>query len=156
MNKFSILGFVALIVAVMLIVQLSRSRPALVSEIAIKDVPTLATLVERASSEQKVIYLLFGAVWCQPCTVFKSRVLDTPQAKAALKSVVYREIDTDEDKQLALRFGISPIPVGMLLVVRDDKLVVLDSHVGGLGLKRFLKFINRHVNAGKRIEKQRS
>ena len=63
--------------------------------------------------------LKFSRVGCTPCKIMSNFLQD--------KGVQYKELDVEEDAQLAAKFGIASVPT-LLLVNGDDE--VLDRVVG--------------------------
>ena len=66
----------------------------------------------------KPVLLDFGAVWCGPCRMV-APLLD--QIEAERPDIKVGKIDVDEEPELAARFGVSSIP--MLVVMKDGQVV---------------------------------
>lgn len=63
-----------------------------------------------AKKSGKLLMVDFNATWCGPCQLYKSEVFPTDDFNRAAKDFVLVEIDTDEQPDLAKRYGVGPIP----------------------------------------------
>jgi thiol:disulfide interchange protein len=63
----------------------------------------------RAKKEHKLVMVDFNAT-CGPCQMYKQQVFPGAKFKQATKNVILVTIDTDEQPQLARKFGIQGIP----------------------------------------------
>ncbi|MFN8138733.1 MAG: thioredoxin family protein [Fimbriimonadales bacterium] len=63
-----------------------------------------------AKSTNRMLFVDFNATWCGPCQMYKRSVFTTPQFQAMGKYYVFVDIDTDEQPDLAQKFGASAIP----------------------------------------------
>ena len=66
-------------------------------------------------SEKKVL-LDFWATWCGPCQMIAPFVEEVAQEN---EHIVVGKIDVDEERDLAIQFGITSIPT--LIVMEDGK-----------------------------------
>jgi len=103
---------------------------------------TFQQAVDQARVQNKDIYLKFSATWCGPCKVFEREVLDTAQAKVALKNVVYLPVDIDGNESLAQRFNVTGVPTGILVKPDKSEVKELNRHVGTLSLSEFIEFLS--------------
>ena len=90
------------------------------------------------NSDQPVL-VDFWAPWCGPCKALGPTV-DAVATELAGK-VKVGKLNTDENQQTAMRFGIRSIPT--LLVFKGGK--VVDQRVGGLSKPDLLKMLNAQV-----------
>ena len=67
---------------------------------------------------EKVVLLDFFATWCGPCRMVSPILEDIAAENADIKVV---KIDVDQEPELANRFGVSSIP--LLVVMKDGKVV---------------------------------
>ena len=63
-----------------------------------------------AAATNKLIMVDFDATWCGPCKMMKAEVFPTARFKELAKNFVLCEIDIDENKGLAAKYGVSAIP----------------------------------------------
>lgn len=68
---------------------------------------------------EKPVLLDFYADWCGPCKMLASVLHELAEEKA--DSLKVGKINVDEQTELAMRFGVSSIP--MLAVIKDGKIV---------------------------------
>jgi thioredoxin 1 len=81
----------------------------------------------------------FWAPWCGPCKALGPTV-DAVATELAGK-VKVGKLNTDENQQTAMRYGIRSIPT--LLVFKGGK--VVDQRVGGLSKPDLLKMLNAQI-----------
>jgi thioredoxin 1 len=81
----------------------------------------------------------FWAPWCGPCKALGPTV-DAVATELAGK-VKVGKLNTDENQQTAMRFGIRSIPT--LLVFKGGK--VVDQRVGGLSKPDLLKMLSAQI-----------
>lgn len=107
------------------------------------DVVSIATqdfarLVLDASHHQPVL-VDFWAAWCAPC-----RMLVPILAKLASEygeKLRVAKVNTDEERELAARYGIRSLPT--VAIFKDGQLV--DQFLGALPEREVRAFINRHI-----------
>lgn len=68
---------------------------------------------------EKTVLLDFYADWCGPCKMLAPVLHELAEEKA--DSLKVGKINVDEQTELAMRFGVSSIP--MLAVIEDGKIV---------------------------------
>lgn len=64
----------------------------------------------RARNENKPVVLDFTASWCAPCQRMLKETFPDPKVAALLERCVLVKIDTDEQPELAKRFGVVGLP----------------------------------------------
>jgi thioredoxin 1 len=100
------------------------------------DGPTFEADVLQASEP---VVVDFYAEWCPPCKMMEPVVEQLAQEFAG--KVKIGELNTDENQEIAIRYGIMGIPT--LGVFRDGKLV--DRMVGYPGPARVRSWIAQHA-----------
>ncbi len=78
---------------------------------------------QEVMSEKGLVVVDFYAEWCMPCRMLSPILEELSEEIDELKVV---KVDTDENQELAERFGIMSIPT--LVFVKDGKIV--DTLVG--------------------------
>lgn len=80
----------------------------------------------------------FYADWCGPCRMM-TPILE--QVGESVKEVKIVKVNTDENQQLSVKFGISSIPA--LLLFKDG--VVVDQAVGYMAAPQLEAFLKRNI-----------
>lgn len=70
----------------------------------------LAKAMKTAKAQKKLVMVDFNATWCGPCQMYKKQVFPGAAFKREAKNLVLVTIDTDEQPQLARRYGVQGIP----------------------------------------------
>ena len=120
----------------------NRSRPGTlvtsVKNLQRFDGPTFEAEVLRASEP---VVVDFYADWCPPCKMMEPVVEQLADEFAG--KVKIGELNTDDNQEIAIRYGIMGIPT--LGMFRDGKLV--DRMVGFPGSARVRSWIAQHATA---------
>ena len=74
--------------------------------------------------DEKVVVLYFGATWCQPCKMLKSRLedSDTKQMMPRL-AVCYLDVDDEANQKLCEQYKAESLPTQVFIKLEDDKVV---------------------------------
>jgi len=83
------------------------------------------TAVAQAQREHKPLFLDFSATWCGPCQDMQQTTYRDPDVADILNNkFVPVLIDIDQQKELAARFGVSPIPDEAFVASDGDRELV--------------------------------
>lgn len=90
-------------------------------------------------SKEKLLLVDFWATWCGPCRMI-APVIDQVAEQFDGK-VTVAKVDTDENQELAIRYGIQTIPT--VMIFKDGKNVAKE--IGVKPLKSFVNLIEKHT-----------
>ena len=82
----------------------------------------------------KTVLVDFWATWCGPCRVIAPVLEEVAKERP---DVTVCKVDVDEERELALEYGVSSIPT--LLVFRDGK--VVNQSIGAMPKERILAML---------------
>jgi thioredoxin 1 len=91
------------------------------------------------SKSDKYILVDFFAVWCPPCSAL-SPILEKLE-KEYKDKVVFAKIDVDKCPRTSQKFGVSPIP--MVVLLKDKKQI--DQFIGLKPEAEIKKWLSKHV-----------
>ena len=86
------------------------------------------------AQDGKTVLVDFWATWCGPCRMI-APVLE--EVAKECPDVTVCKVDVDEERELALEYGVSSIPT--LLVFRDGK--VVNQSIGAMPKERILAML---------------
>ena len=90
---------------------------------SVESVAALDRALDSAKTDGKVVFLEFGATWCEPCKRLKATTLSDPRVTSWLgERALTLEIDIDQLPQLAAEFKVRSVPT--MLFVRPDRTVL--------------------------------
>lgn len=69
-----------------------------------------AEAVRMAQSQNKKLFLYFGADWCSWCNKMKNETLSDARVKNALRNYIVYHVDKDRESSLANRYNVRGIP----------------------------------------------
>lgn len=98
------------------------------------------TALERAKSEEKLLFLDFETTWCGPCKIMDKLVYTADDVVNATENIVAVKVDGDDHPELAKRFEVSAYPT-LILLSYDEQ--VIDKKVGYQGVKATVQFLNK-------------
>lgn len=82
----------------------------------------------------KAVLVDFWATWCGPCRMIAPVLEEVAKERP---DVTVCKVDVDEERELALEYGVSSIPT--LLVFRDGK--VVNQSIGAMPKERILAML---------------
>jgi HEAT repeat protein len=83
---------------------------------------SLRAASEAAAADQSLVLLVFGAEWCGPCKMLKTRTLSSREFKEQGGALHVVEIDIDSDANTAREFGVEAVPT-LVILTADSKIV---------------------------------
>ena len=86
------------------------------------------------AQDGKTVLVDFWATWCGPCRMIAPVLEEVAKERP---DVTVCKVDVDEERELALEYGVSSIPT--LLVFRDGK--VVNQSIGALPKERILAML---------------
>lgn len=86
------------------------------------------------AQDGKTVLVDFWATWCGPCRMIAPVLEEVAKERP---DVTVCKVDVDEERELALEYGVSSIPT--LLVFRDGKLV--NQSIGAIPKERILAML---------------
>jgi len=90
-------------------------------------------------AKEKLLLVDFWATWCGPCRMI-APVIDQIAEQFAGK-VTVAKVDTDENQELAIRYGIQTIPT--VMIFKDGQNVAKE--IGVKPLKSFVNLLEKHT-----------
>lgn len=91
---------------------------------------------QEVMQSDKPVLIDFFATWCGPCTMVSPIVDQIAEERSDLKVC---KVDVDEQGELASRFGVSSIP--MLVVMKNGK--VTSQNVGAVPKEKILELVEK-------------
>ncbi|HZI33718.1 MAG TPA: HEAT repeat domain-containing protein, partial [Candidatus Binatia bacterium] len=85
------------------------------------------TASDAAAADQSLVLLIFGAEWCGPCQLLKSRTLSSPDFLRQDKPLHVAEVDIDANQKMAQDFNVEAVPT-LILLTADGK--IIERHTG--------------------------
>ena len=86
------------------------------------------------AQDGKTVLVDFWATWCGPCRMIAPVLEEVAKERP---DVTVCKVDVDEERELALEYGVSSIPT--LLVFRDGK--VVNQSIGAMPKERLLAML---------------
>ena len=113
---------------------------AVATEVHWTDAKQLDAALIQAQEEGKSVLLHFGAAWCGPCQVLKTKVFRNPAVVAELNQMVVIAVDMDRHPEVAKRFGVQAVPFDIYL---DSNAQRIKSQASPCDAKQYLTNLRR-------------
>jgi thioredoxin 1 len=91
---------------------------------------------QEVMQSDKPVLIDFFATWCGPCTMVSPLVDEIAQQRSDIKVC---KVDVDDQGELASRFGVSSIP--MLVVMKNGKISA--QSVGAMPKEKILELVEK-------------
>ena len=103
----------------------------------------LERALELAKSENKPIYLAFGAAWCPVCRRMEEQTLLEPPMQALADAFVWVKVDIDRNVTLAREWGVEATPTIFLLDSSGNARLRI---VGGAGAEELASMLQEFLD----------
>lgn len=84
-------------------------------ELKLKEIYSYQEGLAIARKLNKNIFLFFHANWCGWCNKLENESLKNPEVKELMKNYVIVYVDTDQEKEIAKKYGINELPKYFIL-----------------------------------------
>ncbi|GGB21245.1 thioredoxin family protein [Agarivorans gilvus] len=98
------------------------------------------TSIALNQTAEPFVMLWFSATWCGPCKQIEPVIGMIEQGYAGTVKIV--KVDTDQQSEIAQRFGIRSVPTLVLL----DRETRLDTKVGAGSYVELTQWLDSHIN----------
>jgi len=116
----------------------NEQKPEEIQE-ELPDKPTsYAEALKIAKAKEKKVLLFFSAGWCRYCEEMKKTTLKNEEVQSAIEKYVYYVVNTDVERDLANKYGVSGIPA--FRIITDSEKVEKKAS-GYMKVKTFLKWL---------------
>jgi len=97
--------------------------------------------------DNKVVVLYFGATWCQPCKLLKSKLeeSDTKQMMPKL-AVCYLDVDDEANEKLCEQYNAESLPTQIFIKVENDRVVEV-GRIEGYNFNNLKLEYDKYINA---------
>jgi len=109
---------------------------------------SLQSATAAAAADQSLVLLIFGAEWCGPCKLLKSKTLSAPEFSRQESALHFVEIDIDANQKMAHSFAVEAVPT-IVLLTADGKIIARQTGFQEIGtLLGWLQEGRRRAAAG--------
>jgi len=140
-KRLALIGLVILLIAMTPAAAADGRVKAKDSELAFGS--NLERALDAAKTENKPIYLAFGAVWCPVCRQMEEQTLLEQPMQALADEFVWVKIDIDRNVTLAREWGVEATPTVFLLDPSSDVKLRI---VGGAGAEELASMLHEFLD----------
>ncbi len=97
--------------------------------------------------DNKVVVLYFGAIWCQPCKLLKSKLEETDTKQMMPKlAVCYLDVDNEANEKLCEQYNAESLPTQIFIKVENDRVVEV-GRIEGYNFNNLKLEYDKYINA---------
>jgi len=96
--------------------------------------------------DSKVVVLYFGATWCQPCKMLKSRLEDSETKHMMPKlAVCYLDVDDESNEKLCEQYKAESLPTQIFIKLENDRVIEV-SRIEGFNFNSLKSEYDKYIN----------
>jgi thiol:disulfide interchange protein len=102
--------------------------------------------------DNSVVVLYFGANWCQPCKLLKSK-LEEEDTKSMMPrlAVCYLDVDLPENEKLCEQYNAESLPTQVFIKLDEEDRVEEVSRIEGFNFNKLKTQYDNYVNGEQQI-----
>jgi len=101
---------------------------------------SLSDAQAEAGRVNKPVFAYFTATWCGPCQSLKRTTWSAKNVASAMEGYVPVKLDVDEEGTLAQKYGVSSIP---MFIIMDAQGQVKQSTSGAMGAEEMVSWLKQ-------------
>lgn len=110
---------------------------------------SLKATSEAAAADQSLVMVVFGADWCAPCKLLKSRTLSSREFMEQAGALHVAEIDVDSESNTARDYDVQAVPTLVILTPENKIVSRREGFLETTDLLQWLKESRERVKEGK-------
>ena len=96
--------------------------------------------------DNSVVVLYFGATWCQPCKLLKTRLEDDDTKNMMPKlAVCYLDVDNDANEKLCEQYNADGLPTQIFIKLENDRVVEV-GRIEGYNFNSLKSEYDKYIN----------
>lgn len=106
--------------------------------------PSLPSAINKASEEQKNIFVSFGSDWCLPCQIMKEDVFSNAEINHILNQdyiLIEADYDIESDQEWFQKYSVGCLPT---IVIADPDGNEIERWEHSMGVTQMLKILNTY------------